>query len=210
MDPMAAPVGKVLDIEAENNLDLDRRASSAGRRTAVPHKESRHENRNGGSSGKAEVRDNLQMKERLSAGSADRRVLVQVHHSAPFDLMGDQVPAGRQTKHPMNCSARTGAVALCVQRHGAAEGQADCTRPPPHNPPRSPRFRVIQVQDLGVGMKQVLVLVASVEACVWYEGAMMPQCAAGVIGGQIPTRNQKDEYRREVRLEMRGRREGQP
>ena len=105
----------------------------------------------------------------------------------------------------MSCCARMGAFALYVQRHGrtaAAEAQADCTRPPPHNPRRSPRFRVNLVQDLDVCMEQVPVLVASVEACVQYERAMLTQYAVGVIEGEIPTQNQKDEYRREFRWEM--------
>ncbi len=109
----------------------------------------------------------------------------------------------------MNCCARMGAFVLCVLRHGTtavAEGQAYYTRPPPHNPRRSPRFRVIQVQDLDVCMELVLVLVAAVEVCVQYARAMMRQYVVGVFGGEIPMRNQRDEYRRGVRLGMEGQR----
>jgi hypothetical protein len=147
----------------------------------------------------------LPIEERLSAGIADRMVPVQAHHSVPFGLMEDPALGDTHRTHLMNCCGRREASGPCVQLHGrtaCSAGQAYYTRPPPQTPRQSPRFRVIQVQDVTVCIQRDLGLAAVAEHVVQYEPAMFLQYVADVAAVEIPTPNQKDVSRRGSRLGM--------
>jgi hypothetical protein len=205
MRPMPDLAGKALDIEEESNPEQVRMASSADLHKVHLHTASLLVSWDGGSLGRVDQVDSQQGEAFPFAGIADHTGLA-ARHSVPSDWREHQVQAGRHRRRQMSCCAHMEVSALHVHRHSRTAADAGQTYMADRQriPRQSPRFRVIQTQDLGTDSPQDLGLVAVAEPGALSE--IVKQCVVDVSVVGTLMQSQKDEYRRVFRLDMVGRR----